>query len=96
MYSKRYEKDGTVLVAACDEKLIGKTLEQGDISFEVKASFYGEEKVTGEALAKLLKGCDIANLVGEETVRVAKALGLVKDEAILMIGKVPHIQIMVI
>ncbi len=89
---KIYRQGSDVLLAACDENLIGKTFEEGKFQIEVKKDFYGGERVTPEILKKLLKDATIANLVGDETIRHAIELGLIDPECIIKIKGIPHAQ----
>ena len=92
MYSKNHREVGKTLVAACDDNLLGKTLRPG---FFLSEGFYGREKISEEELSSRLKDCHIANLVGEKSVRVARKMGLVARKGVLKVGKVPHVQILV-
>jgi len=84
---------GQVLVAACDEGILGKTLTDGKIRFEVKSSFYKGNKMDVDRALELIGNCTIANLVGTEIVEKAIDAGLVHPQAILKICGVPHAQI---
>ncbi|WP_456326858.1 DUF424 domain-containing protein [Palaeococcus sp. (in: euryarchaeotes)] len=93
IYVKVYHVQGEVLVAACDENLLGKTFREGELKLEVKERFYkGELREVGE-LKALLSEATIANLVGEECVGKAVELGYVDKDRILRIEGVPHAQI---
>lgn len=82
-----------VVVAACDESLLGKTLQDGRLRFEISASFYKGDKVEiGEAV-KCLREATIANIVGKRIVDRAIREGLVHPEGIIEISGVPHAQI---
>lgn len=82
-----------VVVAACDESLLGKTLQRGQLRFEISASFYKGDKVAiGEAVA-CLREATIANIVGKGIVDGATREGLVHPEGIVKICGVPHAQI---
>lgn len=89
---KIYRQGNDVLLAACDENLIGKTFEEGKFQIKVKKDFYDGERVTPEILKKLLKGATIANLVGDETIRHAIEIGLINPECIIKIKGIPHAQ----
>ncbi len=89
---KIYRQGNDVLLAACDENLIGKTFEEGKFQIEVKKEFYDGERVTPEILKKLLKDVTIANLVGDETIRHAIEIGLIDPECIIKIKGIPHAQ----
>ena len=82
-----------VVVAACDESLLGKILQRGQLRFEISASFYkGDRVAIGEALASL-REATIANIVGEGIVGRAIREGLIHPEGIVEICGVPHAQI---
>ena len=66
-----YEKDDEVLLAACDKELLGETLEEGEIHFEVKESFYGGNIADENELCKYFNDITVANLVGTKAVNTA-------------------------
>ncbi len=92
IYIKVYRVQGEVLLAACDEELLGKTLREGELKLEVKERFYGGELVEVDALGILLEEATIANLVGEKCVGKAIELGYVDSERVLWIEGIPHAQ----
>ncbi len=81
-----------VLLAACDEELLGGTFRSGELCLKVSESFYHADKGDEEALVTRLRLSTIANLVGERTVEIAVRHGFVDPECVLMIGGVPHAQ----
>jgi hypothetical protein len=92
IYIKVYRVQGEVLLAACDEELIGKTFREGELKLEVKERFYKGELVEEEKLKELLDEATIANLTGERCVSKAIELGYVDPERVLRIQGVPHAQ----
>ena len=92
-YVNVIKSQGQVLVAACDENLLGKTLVDGKIRFEVKNSFYKGNKMDIDRALELINNSTIANLIGQEIVEKAIEAGLVHPKAILKISGVPHAQI---
>lgn len=83
-----------MMVACCDEDVIGKTFREGRLKLNPEARFYGNSvMVISEALI-LLDGAEILNLVGEKIVRAAIERGLVHPAAIITIAGVPHVQVM--
>jgi len=92
IYVKVYRVQGEVLLAACDEELLGKTFREGELKLEVKERFYGGELVEEEKLEELLEEATIANLTGERCVEKAIELGYVNPERVLRIEGVPHAQ----
>jgi len=81
------------VVSICDKELLGKTLEQGNRIIEIKHSFFkGEEKTEAE----ILKAIEIAsaedstfNIVGKKSVATALKAGIIKQEGIKKIQKIP-------
>ncbi len=75
IYVKVYRVQGEVLLAACDEELLGKTFREGELKLEVKERFYKGELVEEDRLKELLDEATIANLTGERCVSKAIELG---------------------
>jgi len=92
IYVKVYRVQGEILLAACDEELIGKTFREGELKLEVKERFYKGELRDVKDLEKLLEEATIANLVGERCVGKAIELGYVDKNRVLHIQGVPHAQ----
>jgi len=85
------DKNG-VLVAVCDAGLLGETFRQGKMKLEVSREFYGGPLCTIEKAMKALAEADIANLVGEATIKAAVNGGLVDPQAVIYFGPIPHVQ----
>jgi len=92
IYVKIYRVQGEVLLAACDEELLGKTFHEGELKLEVKERFYKGELMEEDALESLLEEATIANLTGERCVSKAIELGYVDENRVLHIEGVPHAQ----
>ena len=92
IYVKIYRTQGEVLLAACDEELLGKTFREGELKLEVKERFYKGDLVEEDALEHLLEEATIANLTGERCVSKAIELGYVDENRVLYIEGVPHAQ----
>ena len=92
IYVKVYRTQGEVLLAACDEELLGKTFREGEIKLEVKERFYKGELVEEDALESLLADATIANLTGEHCVSKAVELGYIDRNRVLYVDGIPHAQ----
>lgn len=90
---KVYRKGREVLVAACDQDLVGKELREGKLRLWVSEAFYGTEVVNAAALLQQLRGCTIANLVGHRVVGLAVEQGFVAAGNVLYVEGVPHAQL---
>ncbi len=88
-----YEQGDEILLAACDNDVLGRTLEDGDIHLQVKENFYAGQKIELERLKKEFKRSTIVNLVGENVVEAAIDENFGQKEDIMMIEEVPHLQI---
>jgi uncharacterized protein len=88
------KKDGrNVLLAICDCELLGRTLREGKIVFQVKDEFYNGRKASVEEAIGMINNSTIVNLVGKCCVEKAIAEGYVHPEAVLKIEGIPHAQI---
>ena len=62
---KIYHQNGEILLAACDQALLGQYFEEGDLQLEVHKSFYDGFNVDEKSFIQYLKTSTMANLVGE-------------------------------
>jgi len=93
VYVKVFRQGGHVLVAACDSELLGKTLREGDVVFEVREDFYGGSLVRVDTAMGLVREATCANLVGSTIVDSAVREGLVHPQSVILVSGVPHAQI---
>lgn len=94
IYVKLHPTENGVMVAMCDSKLIDKILSEGEIEINIKdySDFYKGQLVGMEAALTLIKKDDIysANIVGEESVKVALEKGIIGKGHLKRISKVPY------
>ena len=81
-----------VLLAVCDKEHLGKTFEEGSISFTVSQRFYGGEDVTPKQLEKMLEEADSINLFGNKCVEIAEKKGFAGGKGIILIKGIKHAQ----
>jgi len=93
MIYKLHEISGQRVLACCDAALMGKSIKKGKVEMKVSEHFYKGEKIKEEELKKILKEADSVNLIGKKCVNVALKIGLINNSDIILIGKIPHIQI---
>ena len=84
---------GEILVAACDETLVGKTFEEGELQLQVHKAFYDDFRIDEKGLLHQLKISTIANLVGKKTIKCVMDAGLVTKDSVIHIQGIPHVQI---
>ncbi|NHN60529.1 MULTISPECIES: DUF424 domain-containing protein [Halorussus] len=92
MILKERETDEGLLVAVCDEDVLGETFENGDVSLTVTEEFYGGESVDEQAVADSLARASVANIVGAEAVDLAVSEGFVDEANVLDVGSTRHAQ----
>ena len=93
MLYKMYEQGEDLLLAVCDKELLGKKFKEGDLCLDVKESFYGGEEIDSNGLLEKMEGCTIANLVGQESVGTVVEAGFGREDDVIMVDNVPHLQI---
>jgi hypothetical protein len=87
------EYKGTILVNMCDEELVGRTVEEGNLRVHLSKEFYSGEVVDkGEAL-RLIRTCSIVNLAGSRSVNLAVENNVGTAAAIREIEEVPFLMI---
>lgn len=89
---KVYKHGREVLVAACDEDIVGKTFKSKELRITVSEGFYMGESCGEDVLVNRLEMATIANLVGEKTLEIAVRRGFVDPGCVIKIGGVPHAQ----
>lgn len=93
VYAKLSKYGKQVLLAACDEEVLGETLRDGKIVFKIGEEFYKGPKIPLDDAVELMKESSVVNMVGPNIVKKAIEKGLVHPEAVLEICGVPHAQI---
>ena len=89
------KKEGNnVLLAICDEELLGKTLREGKIVFKISEDFYKGNKISIDQAVSMIENSTIINIIGNECVKKAIENGFVHPEAVLKIEGISHVQIM--
>lgn len=89
---KVHRRGGDLLVAACDEGLLGQLLKDGDLRLDVSEEFYGGDHGDEEMLLNRLAGATLANLVGKEVCRIAAEHDYIDLDSVITIAGVPHAQ----
>ncbi|MEM4481116.1 MAG: DUF424 family protein [Desulfurococcaceae archaeon] len=90
VYVKAYRSGKDIVVAACDEELVGSLIEdrQRNLRLYIDPAFFKGELRDAESLAEILSSATTANLVGKNAVEAAIKARLVHADAVLRIGDV--------
>ncbi len=86
-------QDGRRIVAICDNDLIGKKFEEGNLQLDLSSSFYQGEEMSEKGVMELIKGSCMVNIVGEKSIKLAVKLGIVGKKGIIKIKNTPHAQV---
>lgn len=92
IYVKLHKTKENELVAVCDEDLIGKKFEEGELCLNISNKFYKGELMDETSAEKILMDADNINFVGENAVNLGLKLGLISKEHVLVISGVKHAQ----
>ncbi|MFP4045560.1 MAG: DUF424 domain-containing protein [Candidatus Aenigmatarchaeota archaeon] len=85
-------ENNDVLLAVSDSDLLGRTLSEGKIEFEISKGFYGEEKVDGEEIIKAARKSTIINAIGNDIVDLLVKHGFIDEENVIKIEGISHAQ----
>lgn len=91
-FVKIHKKLGREVLAICDEDILGKTLDDENIHFEIKIEFYKGEKLKEDQVKLLLKDSINYNIIGKEIVKIAIEIGVIEEDQVIKIKGIPHAQ----
>ncbi|WP_458208460.1 DUF424 domain-containing protein [Haladaptatus sp. NG-SE-30] len=81
-----------LLVAVCDDDVLGETFEAENVSLTVTEEFYGGDEVDESEVVDSLERASVANIVGTESVALAVEEGFVDEESVLDLDSTRHAQ----
>ena len=93
VYVNTIRQNRDTLVAVCDAELLGCTLEDGRVPFEVSERFYGGSLSSLEEALEAMRKASMCNIVGKKIVEAAIGKEMIQKTAIIYIGDIPHAQI---
>lgn len=93
MYLKIHRSGPQTIVAACDQDLLGKELEQGDVKVTISEAFYKGKLASREEVIDAIRSGTSVNLFGEKAVSCAIDCGAIVPGNVAYIGDVMHAQI---
>ncbi len=93
-WSKVHRHGNDILVAICDEELLGKEIKvKKDFSIKIKKEFYGGKKIDKNKAIELLKVATIANLFGNKIVEISIKNGFILEKNVIKFKGISHAQI---
>ncbi len=81
-----------LLVAVCDDDVLGETFEAGNVSLTVTEEFYGGDEADESEVLDSLTRASVANIVGTDAVTLAIENGFVDEESVLDLDSTKHAQ----
>jgi hypothetical protein len=91
-WCKVFKTKFEVVLALCDEKILGKVIKKKNFEIKISEKFYGGELVNAEDALKLMEKATIGNLMGKEAVELAIKHGFITKENVILINGIPHAQ----
>jgi len=88
--------DNKVVVAVCDSELLGKKIEEGKLQLDLTSDFYKGEEKDDTAAGDLIRNADSVNLVGEKSVSLGIAEGIIDKSHVKEISGVPYAQAIIV
>lgn len=86
-------QDFKEVVAICDERLLGKKFQEGDVVLHVNEEFFKGFLTTLDEAMHHARSASIVVFAGEASVGRAVKEGLVHPDAILRVSGVPYAQV---
>jgi len=80
-----------IMLNICDADLLGKKINQDDLTMHISESYYGERFVDEEEAESLLKTSSIINMAGAETVSLSIKLGVGSENGVKKVSGVPFL-----
>jgi hypothetical protein len=90
-WCKTFTENGQLVVAICDENLLGKKI-GSKFKVEIKESFYKGEKIDEKKAIDLMEKAAICNLMGKNIVKLTLEKKFISKENIILIDDTPHAQ----
>jgi hypothetical protein len=87
------------VVALCDTNLVGKKFEEGKKQLHLRENFYSEKEISREEASRVLqmqaKEDATFNIVGEEAIGLAIEIGLISEQDVGYVDKIPFTLILI-
>ncbi len=97
MFSYRiFKTDSDTLLAIADKPLLGKEFAEGDCKITVSREFYHENFCDESTAMELARSATIINAVGENIISLLIKEHTISRENILLIGGIPHAQVVAV
>ena len=93
MIVKTHKAEGKLILAICDNLLLGKKIEDENLQLDLSSSFYDGDEKSEKEILQLMKAANSINAVGEKTIDFLLKNKIIQKENIIRIKKIPHAQV---
>jgi len=90
MNMKIHQTESGEVIAICDAELIGNTYENEKACITITPDFFGTEQVPEDKVEKALREGDNITMAGTRTIALAREIGILGEEDIILIQGVPY------
>jgi len=90
MIVKKHIDNGRLILAVCDEDIVGKKYEEHELVLDLSAKFYAGEKMSKTELANLIKKAYIINAVGQNSIMFLINKNIITKEECKKINAIPY------
>lgn len=91
-WTKIFKTKQDLVVAICDQNLLGKEINLEKTKVKISKEFYGGKLISEHVAIRLLEQATIANLFGKEIIDIAERNGFIIKENSILIDGIPHAQ----
>jgi len=88
-----FDQGSDRLLAISDSAIIGRTLRSKDLELTVSREFYHDKSCDESKALELVGGATIVNAIGKDIVDLLAKKGIVDNKSVLLIGEIPHAQV---
>lgn len=94
MIVKKHHNGARLILAACDDNLLGQKIEDDTKIIDCSSDFYNGEKISKEDFVILIGKAYMVNAVGKETTNILADKKFANNTEIKFISGVPYINIL--
>ncbi|MFC1768902.1 DUF424 domain-containing protein [Nanoarchaeota archaeon] len=93
MIVKKHKHENKLILSVCDNDLIDKKFEEGNLQLDLTQDFYKGEEANEDDVVKLVEIAQCAHVIGEKSVSLLVSKGIVKEEHVKKVSGIPHVEI---
>lgn len=92
-YYKIFLSGSDKITSVCDKEIVGQVFEDGDFILDVSKDFYGEKLANENQIKQILEDATIVNVAGKKIIDLLIREKMILPSSVILIGGVPHAQI---